>query len=140
MKARRKTKKRKASFNILGKPRRKGHPLTKQARLRLLGKDNESLRANIKGFELRLRQTTEENERLRTKVKELSQEFLWYPADGPPLRPREMEESHLRNTISYLQRVLTRQFGSVRYLSQTEKMAHAFWIMLREAKRRGIDV
>lgn len=66
--------------------------------------------------------------------------FVWVSADGRRLKPREMDEEHLRNTICYLQRILVAKFGTVRYLSTTTTWVQALWEMLKEARNRGLDV
>lgn len=80
-------------------------------------------------------QHIEELERMRRQTA-----FIWVCADGRRLRPADMEEEHLRNTICYIQRRLTSMFGSVRFLAKTEYHVHALYHMLVEARRRGINV
>lgn len=64
----------------------------------------------------------------------------WTTADGEQMLISQMDESHLRNTISYLQRRLTADFGRVLYLSAIERHITALSEMLKEARRRHIEV
>lgn len=66
--------------------------------------------------------------------------FYWRCADGRTLHPKEMDESHLRNSISFLQRRLTHQFGTATWLNRTTYHVQALHEMLKEADRRHIDV
>lgn len=66
--------------------------------------------------------------------------FIWIAGDGRRMLPSEMDEQHLRNTISYLQRTLTRDFGTVPYLNKLTKRVQAFHEMLKEAESRGFEV
>lgn len=67
-------------------------------------------------------------------------EFFWRTRDGRSLMPRDMEEEHLRNTISFLQRRLVCQFGTVAYVDETFQNVEALAAMLKEAKARGLRV
>lgn len=67
-------------------------------------------------------------------------EFRWKTSDGRTLKPTEMDEQHLRNTISYVQRTLVHKIGSSRYLQPLGYLGRAFYELLEESKRRGFDV
>lgn len=110
--------------------KRKLSPKAEIKRLNAVIKDYER---SFKAQEIKLME-------LRARIQLQPLPFRWHPADGPPLAVTDMDEGHLRNTISYLQRILTSKFGSVRYLSSTEEKVHALWQMLKEARSRGIDV
>lgn len=69
-----------------------------------------------------------------------AQAFRWRSADGRMLTPNEMDEAHLRNTISFLQRRLVYAFGNSAYLDQTAHHVEALNAMLKEAKTRGLRV
>ena len=78
---------------------------------------------------------------LQEEIRQLTPNpFIWKTADGRHLRPSEMDEQHLRNTVSFLQRKLTVAFGSVRFLQQTAWMVEALNEMFKECKRRGYEV
>lgn len=69
-----------------------------------------------------------------------SPKFFWVTRDGTAIKPSDMSTEHLRNCVSYVQRRLTRDCGSVAYLGKLEGLARAFYEFLREARKRGIDV
>lgn len=89
--------------------------------------------------ELRLSLARNEEYRRQLQAKQ-TEEFIWVCADGRRMALAEMEESHLRNTICYLQRRLASQFGTVRYLSKLKRDVRALYEMLKEADRRQIEV
>lgn len=66
--------------------------------------------------------------------------FRWRTRDGRTLAPSEMDESHLRNTISFLQRHLVYAFGNVTYVDETASRVEALHEMLKEAKARSLRV
>jgi hypothetical protein len=66
--------------------------------------------------------------------------FVWIMRDGQPIRPSAMEEGHLRNTICFLQRHITYKVGTATWLSGLEDRFRAMYEMLKEARRRGIEV
>lgn len=74
------------------------------------------------------------NARLITDV------FRWKTNDGRHILPKQMDEGHLRNTISFLQRRLVYQFGTATWLYRSEYNVQALYEMLKEARRRGIQV
>jgi predicted component of type VI protein secretion system len=65
---------------------------------------------------------------------------LWTTGTGQQIRIDEMDEGHLRNTISFLQRRIVSQFGKVTWLSEMRDMLASMVAMLDEAKKRGIRV
>lgn len=72
--------------------------------------------------------------------RQVQEVFTWLTRDGERLRPCDMEESHLRNTISYLQRTLVYSFGNARFLAPLDYKVQALHEMLKEAKRRSVDI
>lgn len=84
-----------------------------------------------------IRRSTEADD---LRVRLAPQEFVWRTSDGRDLRPRDMDDEHLRNCVSYTQRRLASAFGTVKYLRETEKMATAYVEFLKEARGRGIRV
>lgn len=66
--------------------------------------------------------------------------FRWKTADGEQLAPAQMDEQHLRNTISYLQRTLVHDFGVARFIARTEFKLVALSEMIKEASKRGFQV
>jgi hypothetical protein len=78
---------------------------------------------------------------LNDQVKRLTANpFQWLTSDGRELRPSEMEEEHLRNTVCYLQRRLVSSFGVTRFLDTTAANVEALHQMFVECKRRGFRV
>ncbi len=75
---------------------------------------------------------------LQSRLKQA--EFWWTTREGERVKPKDMTESHLRNTICWLQRRLAYGFGTLRWLSSIAPSAHAFHEMLSEAERRGLEV
>lgn len=67
-------------------------------------------------------------------------EFTWTTRDGVSVKPCDMDEQHLRNTVSWLQRNLVYNFGSAPYLGKLSEKVYAFYKMLEECQRRGIEV
>jgi predicted GTPase len=72
--------------------------------------------------------------------RKVGKEFVWIMRDGQPIRPSAMEEGHLRNTICFLQRHITYKVGTATWLSGLEDRFRAMYEMLKEARRRGIEV
>jgi hypothetical protein len=66
--------------------------------------------------------------------------FLWKTHDRKLLHPKQMEEEHLRNAISYTQRRLAAAFGNAIWLSELTWLVRALYEFLKEAKRRGLKV
>jgi hypothetical protein len=67
-------------------------------------------------------------------------EFVWTTRLGERIKPSDMEEGHLRNTISFLARSIVAEVGKVRYLGSLEYQFRAMSEMLKEAERRGLQV
>jgi hypothetical protein len=65
---------------------------------------------------------------------------LWTTRDGATIPISEMEDDHLRNTISFLQRKLVASLGHVRYIRDTSNTVKALHHMLTEAERRNMNV
>jgi hypothetical protein len=70
----------------------------------------------------------------------VEKEFFWTTRDGDRVRPSAMDEGHLRNTICFIQRHLTYKIGTATWLSGLEDRFRAMYEMLKEARRRGIEV
>jgi len=68
------------------------------------------------------------------------EDFLWVTRDGRYLRPDEMDESHLRNCVSYTQRRLQKQMLEAVDLGTLEHLARAFYEFLRECRKRGLRI
>ncbi len=68
------------------------------------------------------------------------QPFVWRTAAGRAMLVTEMDEGHLRNTISYLSRRLVFDLGTKPWLSKIAYSVEALNAMLKEAKSRGIEV
>lgn len=82
----------------------------------------------------------EEVEKFRKEAeKSRKEDFIWQAQTGP-VYPSQMIESHLRNAISYLSRVLIRELSSSPWLQRTRYKVLALSEMLLEAKKRGLDV
>lgn len=77
---------------------------------------------------------------MKLKDYEASECFTWRTKEGVSLKPINMDESHLRNTISYLQRTLVFQFGTTRWMARCEASVRALYEMLKEARRRDISI
>lgn len=107
-----------------------------------------SLRTQMKHLRMQLTEAEDaarlQLRRASTAELELSMlrrsEFVWQTGDGRCLKPLDMDESHLRNTISYLQRRLVHEFGTAKWLQRTATHVEALHEMLKEASRRGIKV
>lgn len=66
--------------------------------------------------------------------------FQWRTRDHGTVTPESMTEEHLRNTVSFLTRRLTAQFGAVAYITETAYHVEALNAMLKEVARRGLRV
>lgn len=66
--------------------------------------------------------------------------FVWVTSDGRRLQPKDMDEEHLRNTISFLQRTIVHRLGTTPYLDTLESRFQAMFEMLKEARNREIRV
>ncbi len=66
--------------------------------------------------------------------------FMWRTRDGEWMLPSQMDEQHLRNSVSFCQRKLSSLFGSVSYLETTTDLVRALYEFLKEAKKRGYRV
>jgi hypothetical protein len=101
-------------------------------------------RARIKDFRKRLIEyqdlIIEKDARIDQLQQKIGKEFVWIMRDGQPIRPSAMDEGHLRNTICFIQRHLTYKVGTSTWLSGLEDRFRAMYEMLKEARRRGIDV
>ena len=62
------------------------------------------------------------NQRLHDDIAQMHEanKFIWICNDGRRVTPAGMDEQHLRNSISYVQRRLVNQFGTVAYLEKLE--------------------
>lgn len=83
-----------------------------------------------------------EGERLQGELEtaKKGKPFFWRTRDSRVVAPSDMEESHLRNTISFLQRRLVCVFGTATYVDEAAGSIEALHEMLKEAKARGIRV
>jgi hypothetical protein len=101
-------------------------------------------RARIKDFRKRLIEyqdlIIEKDARIDQLQQKIGKEFVWIMRDGQPIRPSAMDEGHLRNTICFLQRHITYKVGTATWLSGLEDRFRAMYEMLKEARRRGIEV
>lgn len=79
---------------------------------------------------------------VQRRIQEITKaaEYYWITQDGSRIRPSDMDEGHLRNTISYICRRLQQAIGSVRWVATLGPFAEALTHMLHEAKERGIQV
>lgn len=98
-------------------------------------------------FERTLRERIEEeinrqlSDRVLNRIAEPERKpFVWKTYEGVSMKVSEMEESHLQNAINWCQRILTRQFGNTRWMSDTKKTVRALYEFLEEAERRGLKV
>lgn len=96
----------------------------------------EEALADNTSFKLQINQLLEDVNR---KV-EPPPPFFWRTSDGRTLKPSEMEEGHLRNTISFLQRSIVADCGRVTYLNTLRNKFEAMTHMLAEATKRGFQV
>jgi hypothetical protein len=101
-------------------------------------------RARIKDFRKRLIEyqdlIIEKDARIDQLQQKIGKEFVWIMRDGQPIRPSAMDEGHLRNTICFLQRHITYKVGTSTWLNGLEDRFRAMYEMLKEARRRGIEV
>jgi hypothetical protein len=101
-------------------------------------------RARIKDFRKRLIEyqdlIIEKDARIDQLQQKIGKEFVWIMRDGQPIRPSAMDEGHLRNTICFIQRHITYKVGTSTWLSGLEDRFRAMYEMLKEARRRGIEV
>lgn len=121
--------------------KKRKHPL--QAKLTRIGRETiVQLRREVAELQEDLRTTKRLNLKIHLRNKELEAQhrFIWRTKEGRVVRPREMEDEHLRNTISYLQRTLVFQFGTTRWMARCEETTRALYEMLKEARRREIQV
>lgn len=65
---------------------------------------------------------------------------LWRAGDGTIYRIPDMEEGHLRNTVSYLARRLAGGLGNAPWVSRFKSTALYLVAMLAECERRGLHV
>ncbi len=102
-----------------------------------------NMRAAIRAYHKKIEELGEKEERiisLVTHVDELTvPPFMWRTKEGVKILPKDMEESHLRNTISFLQRTLVYSFGTKTWVSSTMFQVEALSEMMKEAKRRGLQ-
>lgn len=108
---------------------------TRKTRVPMFQKSRVAFRFLSDGERLRFgRLFNELNERREAPV------FVWTTAGGERVRVTDMDEGHLRNTISYLQRRLVYLFGTVTWMMPVRSTLKALAAMLDEAERRGLQV
>lgn len=66
--------------------------------------------------------------------------FMWRTQDGQLISPTKMDEQHLRNAISYLQRRIVHLSGTSTYLSTLLPSYEALHYMMKEALERGYQI
>jgi hypothetical protein len=110
-------------------------------------KKSKPTRVTLKGEDMLSHAISEASKRIADDIKRLAlypekraNEYIWTTAFGDRLPVSKMDEGHLRNTISFLQRKLVFQFGQSTYLQRTKPLLEAMLAMLSEAQRRGIEV
>lgn len=64
----------------------------------------------------------------------------WKTRDGQTLLIEQMEEEHLRNAISFVQRRLVAEFGRTPWIETIHPLLKSMDNFLTEAKRRGLRV
>lgn len=64
----------------------------------------------------------------------------WTTGEGVTMLMRDMEESHLRNSIAYSTRRLMSAIGKTVWMSDVKKHVIALGQLIEEAERRGLRV
>jgi len=102
----------------------------------------KSLRAKLEATQSHLQNARENYENLYNSHNALlnGDNYRWKMRNGELIAPRDMTEEHLRNTVSFIERMLVHAFGSVPYLDATEERLVALTMMIRECRRRGFRV
>lgn len=97
------------------------------------------LQARINSYELTINN-------MKTNYKNLHEHFealknpVWKTGSGRLFRMTEMEDGHLRNTISYCARRLITELSRTVWLKQVEMLIEGLANTMKEAKRRDIEV
>jgi hypothetical protein len=66
--------------------------------------------------------------------------FQWMTKTGEKIAPCEMDDDHLRNTISFLARGLATDLSRAAWLNPLQYKLQALFEMLKEAEARDIEV
>lgn len=77
---------------------------------------------------------------MQRKLNEPFRHATWKMATGVEIHIKDMDEQHLRNTVSMLTRKLQVQLGSATWVESVHFMVKSLDQMLDEVKRRGLRV